>query len=460
MPEDSPNSTEVAVEYAPGSYANIPVRTMTTLGRTLGSVLVVGRELLARRRRTNSLQISPSSASLLATLCRDLLEHRGEASGLALASEIVVGYQQLPADQQIDFFNSLADEFEVDTAAVLEAVERYQGDTVLENLRAINRATEAPRLKLFRRINTAPDGTRTLVQMRGHLLELLPANPDLRGVDSDLKHLFISWFNKGFLEMRRIDWSSPASVLEKIIDYEAVHAINGWDDLRSRLGEDRRCFAFFHPAMADDPLVFVEIALTDNTPDALEPLLIQERELPTDEPANTVVFYSISNCHHGLSSVSFGNFLIKSVVEELQKEIPTLKTFVTLSPVPGFRQWLLDTDLQGLVEDHLIDHVRTPVSCVVDTQIYDILLKLCAHYLLSVKRGRLPADPVARFHLGNGAQLFGLHGAADLSAKGREQSAGIMVNYLYDLPNIEENHEAYFDQGKIAASRTVSRLLD
>jgi malonyl-CoA decarboxylase len=161
-----------------------------------------------------------------------------------------------------------------------------------------------------------------------------------------------------------------------------------------------------------------------------------------------------------LSSVSFGNFLIKSVVEELQKEIPTLKTFVTLSPVPGFRQWLLDTDLQGLVADHLIDHVRTPVSCVVDTQIYDILLKLCAHYLLSVKRGRLPADPVARFHLGNGAQLFGLHGSADLSAKGREQSAGIMVNYLYDLPNIEENHEAYFDQGKIAASRTVSRLLD
>ena len=459
MPEEVPKNPVVSVDYVPSSYANIPVRTMTSLGRTLGSVLVVGRELLARRRHTTAIQLAPSSAITLLILCHDLLEHRGEASGLALASEIVVGYQQMSTDERIGFFNGLADQFEVDTAKVLEAVEKYQEDAGLENLWAINRATEAPRQKLFRRLNTAPEGTRTLVQMRGHLLDLLPANQELRGVDSDLKHLFISWFNKGFLEMRRIDWSSPASVLEKIIDYEAVHAINGWDDLRSRLGEDRRCFAFFHPAMADDPLVFVEIALTDSTPDALQPLLVQERESSADEPANTVVFYSISNCHPGLSSVSFGNFLIKSVVEELRKEIPTLKTFVTLSPVPGFRQWLLDADLQGLVADELIDRVRTPVGCVVDTKIYDILLKLCTHYLLKVKRGRLPADPVARFHLGNGAQLFGLHGAADQSAKGREQSAGIMVNYLYDLPKIEENHEAYFDQGKIAVSRSVNRLL-
>ncbi len=432
---------------------------MTTLGRTLSSVLDVGRELLARRR--NAQLAPPKTAVNLIALCRDLLEHRGEASGLALASEVVMGYQRLPESQRVNFFTSLATEFEVDTGAILQAADRYRENGSLENLWAINRVAEAPRQKLFRRINTAPDGTRTLVAMRGHLLDALRAHPQLRGVDSDLKHLFISWFNKGFLELRRIDWSSPASVLEKIIHYEAVHEINGWDDLRSRLREDRRCFAFFHPALDNDPLVFVEIALTDKTPDALAPLLVQEREKITrDKRINTVVFYSISNCHPGLAGITFGNFLIKSVVEELKKEISSLKTFVTLSPVPGFRKWLLDSSLDGLVADNLVDRVKAPVGRVVDAQVHDALLKLCAHYLLKVKSGQLPRDSVARFHLGNGAQLFGLHGGADLSVKGREQSAGIMVNYLYDLPKIEENHEAYFDQGRISVSKTVSRLLD
>jgi malonyl-CoA decarboxylase len=238
-----------------------------------------------------------------------------------------------------------------------------------------------------------------------------------------------------------------------------VHEINGWDDLRSRLGEDRRCFAFFHPSLADDPLVFVEIALIDAIPSALAPLLKQDRDVSLVD-VNTVVFYSISNCHPGLAGISFGNFLIKNVIEELKKENETLKTFVTLSPVPGFREWLLDSDLQDLVSEDIIDKVREPVGRVVEAKIYDALMKLCAHYLLEVKAGPLPRDSAARFHLGNGAQLSGLHGGADLSMKGREQSAGIMVNYLYDLPHIEENHEAYFDQGKISVSRAVARLLD
>jgi malonyl-CoA decarboxylase len=450
---------ETVTESAPPGYANLPGRTMTTLGRTLSSVLDVGRELLARRRNTQP--ASQRTAANLIALCRDLLEHRGEASGLALASEVVVGYQRLPAAQRVHFFTSLATEFEVDSDAILQAAERYRADGSLENLWAIHRVAEAPRQKLFRRINTAPEGTRTLVAMRGHLLDALRAHPDLRGVDSDLKHLFISWFNKGFLELRRIDWSSPASVLEKIIHYEAVHEINGWDDLRSRLREDRRCFAFFHPALDNDPLVFVEIALTDKIPDALAPLLVLEREqVALDKRINTVVFYSISNCHPGLAGITFGNFLIKSVVEELKKELPSLKTFVTLSPVPGFRKWLLDSPLDGLVADNLVDRVKAPVGRVVDTQVHDALLKLCAHYLVKVKSGTLPRDSVARFHLGNGAQLYSLHGAADLSAKGREQSAGIMVNYLYDLPKIEENHEAYFDKGIVARSKGVNRLLD
>ena len=457
MPEEQIKD-DVSTELAVRSYADFPARTFTSLGRTLSSVLDVGRELLARRRASQPAPLS--SVDNLIALCEDLLEHRGEASGLALASEVATAYRQLPAAERADFFAGLANDFEADSAAVLEAMENYRQDNRVENLWAINHATEAPRQKLFRRINMAPEGTSTLVAMRGHLLAMLRSNPQLRGVDSDLKHLFISWFNKGFLELRRIDWSSPASVLEKIIHYEAVHEINGWDDLRSRLHEDRRCFAFFHPALDNDPLVFVEIALTDSIPGALSPLLVQERPKSPGERVNTVVFYSISNCHPGLAGITFGNFLIKSVVEELNKEIPTLKNFVTLSPVPGFRKWLLDADLEGLVAEQLVERVKGPVGTVVDTQVYDAQIKLCAHYLLNEKSGRLPRDAVARFHLGNGAQLHGIHGGADLSPKGREQSAGIMVNYLYDLPKIEENHEAYFEEGKIAASKTVSKLLD
>lgn len=431
---------------------------MTSLGRTLVSVMDAGREILARRRRGTP-AVANSTAALM-TLCRELIDHRGEASGLALAGEIIAGYVQLPAAARVDFFTGLAREFDVDAAAINAAAASYQSRPDLENLWTLTRAVEAPRQRLFRRINMAPEGTRSLVALRGHLLTLLPANPQLRAIDSDLRHLFVSWFNKGFLSLGRIDWSSPAMVLEKIIDYEAVHEINGWDDLRSRLREDRRCFAFFHPALANDPLVFVEIALTDAIPGDLAPLLVQQREPLPPKKINTVVFYSISNCHPGLAGISFGNFLIKNVVEELRKEMPGLKTFVTLSPVPGFRRWLLEADLGGLVNAELIPRVRQPVGRVVEQPVYDALLKLCAHYLLRVKSGDGPLDPVARFHLGNGASLHRMHGGADLSLKGREQAAGIMVNYLYDLARIEENHEAFFDQGKIAVASAVSRLLD
>ena len=431
---------------------------MTTLGRTLGSVMEAGRGILARRRSGLPAAAANSAAGMMA-LCRELLDHRGEASGLALAGEIISGYQRLPPAGRLAFFSGLVSEFDVDANAVSAAAERYRAQPDLEQLWSLTRAVEAPRQKLFRRINMAPDGTRTLVALRGHVLPLLREHPALRAIDSDLRHLFVAWFNKGFLELRRIDWSSPAMVLEKIIDYEAVHQINGWDDLRSRLREDRRCFAFFHPALANDPLVFVEIALTDAIPGDLAPLLVQQRK-PATGRINTVVFYSISNCHPGLAGISFGNFLIKNVVEELRKEMPALKTFVTLSPVPGFRRWLATADLTGLVPEALVARVKEPLGRVVEQPVYDAQLKLCAHYLLREKSRDAPLDPVARFHLGNGARLHRMHGGADLSAKGREQSAGIMVNYLYDLARIEENHEAFFDEGRIAVSRTISRLLE
>ncbi|MEP6391511.1 MAG: malonyl-CoA decarboxylase [Halioglobus sp.] len=431
-------------------------RRFSPIERTLASVLDVGRELLANRR--NARPTAKTRVQALTNDCKELLDHRGEASGLALASEIADTYLALQDQERLGFFTALSEEFDVDAEQIIKAAEKYKEQPDQRALEAIAHCVEAPRQKLFRRINMAPNGTAVLVAMRGHLLAHLRARPELRGVDQDLKHLFISWFNKGFLELRKVDWSSPAVILDRIIDYEAVHEINGWDDLRSRLQDDRRCFAFFHPALPDDPLVFVEIALTNEIPGAIAPLLRQEREFSSDEPINTVVFYSISNCHPGLAGVSFGNFLIKNVVEKLAQEIPGLKTFVTLSPVPGFRKWLLSADLTELVDTSLIEKVKEPVGSVVKTEVYEAHLRLCAHYLLHEKSGELPKDPVARFHLGNGARLHRIHGGADLSSKGREQSAGIMVNYLYDLSQIELNHEEFFEQGKIAASRTVLKV--
>jgi malonyl-CoA decarboxylase len=431
--------------------------TRSTLAKTFSSILDAGREILAKRN--SSLPTTNDPVEALVNLCKELLKHRGEASGLALASEITVAYRALTAESQLGFFNALATDFEVDGEAVLKAADEYKKDNKVESLWKITRLSEAPRVQLLKRINMAKDGTKTLVAMRKDILDRLNSNPLLRGVETDFKNLFVSWFNKGFLEMRRIDWSSPALVLEKIIAYEAVHQINGWEDLRSRLQEDRRCFAFFHPALENEPLVFVEIALTEQIPNAIAPLLQQDRKEVDLKKVNTVVFYSISNCQAGLTGISFGNFLIKNVVEELKSELPSLTTFVTLSPIPGFLKWLERADLTDLVDADMASKVLHPVGSVADSDVYQQLEKLCAHYLLKEKFNGLAKDPVARFHLGNGARLQGLHRDADLSEKGRLQSAGIMVNYLYDLEKIEINHEAYFEAGEIAVAGSIKRLL-
>jgi malonyl-CoA decarboxylase len=366
-------------------------------------------------------------------------------------------YQALDLPNKIIFFEALARDFGSDSDAILAAADRYKADPNSQNLADLSRVTEASRVKLFRRMNMAPNATPLLVKMRGTLLSLLSEHSDLKSVDTDLKHQFVSWFNRGFLELRVIDWNSPAAVLEKIIEYESVHAIQGWDDLRSRLRDNRMCFAFFHPAMPDDPLVFVEVALTAGVPSAIAPLIDKTAE-PTDERAvDTVVFYSISNCHPGLSGVSFGNFLIKQVVEEVGKRYPKTKRYVTLSPVPGFCRWLTaqkahaDLDeLRALAKDQ---------GRETTDPLWESLVRLCAQYLSSTRDNNLAIDPVARFHLGNGASLHAIHWAADVSEKGLNQSIGIMVNYLYDLSSIEENHDAYFDQGEIAMSRMVAKWV-
>jgi len=425
------------------------------LGGLLGSVISAGKGILARRRQA---AIEAPSSDLLSK-CSQLLHHRGEASGLALASEVIEDYQGLDDANRMRFFKALASDFDTNHTAVIAAARRFEDDQNAHHLAELAKSVEAPRVKLFRRMNMAPDATRILVKMRGALLEALPECPQLQKVEADLKHQFVSWFNRGFLELRIIDWNSPAAVLERIIAYESVHAIQGWEDLRSRLGDQRMCFAFFHPAMPDDPLVFVEVALTPGIPTAIAPLINKTTEPAEQKDLDTVVFYSISNCHPGLAGVSFGNFLIKQVVEEIGKRYPKAKRYVTLSPIPGFCQWLAKQDNPAELDvQELRSLAKVEGTDTTDSR-WESTIALCAQYLVTKSANGLAMDPVARFHLGNGASLHAIHWAADLSDKGVEQSIGLMVNYLYDLGSIEENHDAYFDQGKVATSRAVARLL-
>ena len=426
------------------------------LAGLLGSVISAGKGILARRRQAAT---EAPSGDLL-TKCKQLLHHRGEASGLALASEVIADYQALDDANRALFFDALARDFDAPSEAIIAAAEKYKIEPTPAHLTSLAKAVEAPRVKLFRRMNMAPDATAVLVKMRGALLSLLPEHTELRQVDTDLKHQFVSWFNRGFLELRVIDWNSPAAVLERIIEYESVHAIQGWEDLRSRLRENRMCFAFFHPAMPDDPLVFVEVALTAGIPRAIAPLIGKTDEPAKESDLDTVVFYSISNCHPGLAGVSFGNFLIKQVVEEVGKRYPRAKRYVTLSPVPGFCKWLaLQEAALGIDIHELRSLAKVEGSHTTDPR-WESTIALCAQYLVRERANNLALDPVARFHLGNGASLHAIHWAADLSDNGLQQSAGLMVNYLYDLDSIEENHDAYFDQGEVAVSRAVGKLLN
>ena len=428
----------------------------TGLAGLLGSVISAGKDILARRRQAAT---EAPSGDLL-TKCKQLLHHRGEASGLALASEVIADYQALDDANRALFFDALASDFDAPSEAIIAAAEQYKKAPTPAHLTSLAKAVEAPRVKLFRRMNMAPNATAVLVKMRGALLSLLPEHKELRQVDTDLKHQFVSWFNRGFLELRVIDWNSPAAVLERIIEYESVHAIQGWEDLRSRLRENRMCFAFFHPAMPDDPLVFVEVALTAGIPRAIAPLIAKTDEPAKESDLDTVVFYSISNCHPGLAGVSFGNFLIKQVVEEVGKRYPRAKRYVTLSPVPGFCKWLaLQEEALGIDIHELRSLAKVEGSDTTDPR-WEAAIALCAQYLVRERANNLALDPVARFHLGNGASLHAIHWAADLSDNGLQQSAGLMVNYLYDLSSIEENHDAYFDQGEVAISRAVGKLLN
>ncbi|MDA8584757.1 malonyl-CoA decarboxylase [Rhodobacteraceae bacterium] len=379
----------------------------------------------------------------LSDMCRSLLDAEGEISGLKLAQAILDRYARLTPDETLEFFLFLNNALEVDMAALNDAIVEYGLTQSMAGYAKISALSESPRQELLRRLNQPPGATQALVNMRRDLLEALEGTPELARSDLDFQHLLRSWFNRGFLVLQPINWESPASILEKIVEYEAVHAISDWDDLRRRLyPQDRRCFAYFHPSMPDEPLIFVEVALTKSVPSSIQRLLSEERKHRDAQDTKVAVFYSISNCQKGLRGISFGNLLIKQVVAELQQELPGLETFVTLSPIPKLNTWLADqSDIKG-------------VEPLIQGTADQITVKAAAtHYLLSAKNTHgAPFDPVARFHLGNGAQIFAVHGAADLSENGLRQSGGAMVNYQYDLDVIEQNHEKFVQSGEVCIS--------
>jgi malonyl-CoA decarboxylase len=413
---------------------------------------------------------APSRAAIRAArgaieVCHALMSERGEVSGARLAREALAVYQALEPAAVAVFFDLLVEEFSPDPEVVERYAQAYRDKASQANLILLQQAAEPPRQELFRRLNMAPGGTAVLVEMHRQVLRDLGGHAHWIGTEADLTHLLRSWFNRGFLTLQRIDWRTSALILEKLIQYEAVHEIQGWSDLRRRLQADRRCYAFFHPALPEEPLIFIEVALTRGMSARVQPLLDPDSPVLDPAEADCAMFYSITNCQQGLRGVSFGNFLIKQVVEDLGRELPRLKSFATLSPIPGFRSWLTNLaaasatthgELEALVceleASRWLDDERR--SSALEQQ----LVPLCAHYLLFAKEAQEPLDPVARFHLPNGARLERINWLGDISPTGMRQSAGMMVNYVYRLGDVDANHEAYARDGTIVASRRLEQL--
>ena len=402
----------------------------------------------------------------------------GESNAQSIAQELVGQYQQLDPAHRQGYFDFLAASFNPDPQLVKAAADAYAAQPDAHHLVELFKVAEPSRQELLRRINRAPGGTSAIIGMRQTLLEQLKAKPTWAAIDADMHHLLTSWFNPGFLELHEITWKSPAELLEKIIAHESVHAIDGWDDLRRRLQPDRRCFAFFHRQLPNEPLIFVEVALVPAIARDVGVLLDKKTPVGEAKTFKTAIFYSISNCQPGLRGVSLGNFLIKRVAQKLQADIPTLKVYSTLSPIPGLTRWLdegaslegaklSDAQLARLAQARELlqlpgktwrDRLKSgwqPSDCSEPEK--EALMRLAAAYLIhrSTERG---GDPVAHFHLTNGATLHQLNWAADLSRKGLQQYGGLMVNYLYEPDKVEAQHEAFIN-GKVIRSRGVDKLL-
>jgi malonyl-CoA decarboxylase len=433
-----------------------------------------GLGLVRRHAAPAEPSMARASAKDLTGLCDDLLSESGEAFGTALAHEVVQRFEQLDAAGRALFFRELAKAFGPERDGVRSAYDDWISSPTATSRSTLMAAIEGRRQRLFRRMNMAPNGTGALVRMRSSLLGAIEQDHSLLEVDHDLRHLLSSWFNRGFFEFQTIGWETPADILEKLIAYESVHEVNGWDDLRRRLAPDRRCYAFFHPALPREPLIFVEVALQRGLSNAVGPIL--KSPVGPIAEADTAIFYSISNCQKGLRGINFGNFLIKQVVDELRRELPQLKRFSTLSPIPGFRKWLTaigadkihaalgermeqlltlaDSRDVILAREFLIEAADEESP---DQAVADILLRSCAYFLSTMPEAY--ADAVAKFHIGNGARLERINPAADDSAKGRMQSFGLMVNYLYEPEQIVGNHQNFASRRRVQTSPEIARLL-
>ena len=380
---------------------------------------------------------------------------KGEVSALGYAEFLMQHCEKLDEKELIIFFKLMRENFDISSLELSQAVDEYKVNSNSENLITLLKFSEPKRREIFRRCNGISRGTIRLVNLRKRLLGILKKNPELKAVDYDLVYLLKNWFNRGFLILRPINWETPAHILEKIIAYEAVHEINSWDELRLRLApKDRRCFAFFHPAMQDEPIIFVEVALMKNIPSKIQDVLEEKRDFLEPDEANVAVFYSISNCQKGLSGISFGNFLIKQVANDLKFEFNNIKKFVTLSPVPGLRNWIKNKKPKF---EMILEKFKKSEQFL---KVEPSLMNCAGNYFLNSDRSDgMPNDPVARFHLGNGASLEQINYLGDTSLNGLNLSGGLMVNYLYDLDKVEENHEAYTSENKLNISKNAKKDL-
>jgi len=434
---------------------------MFNLKEIISSIADVGQKLFKKT------DLKKDDLETILLLCDDLISNKGAAFGITVARDITNLYQSLSFENKLLFFKKINEKYKPSHTKVTEAIENYQKTQNDKNLYKLFVTSEGKRRELFKRMNMAPNGISTIVSLREDLLKILDENKDLIPLDDDLRELFKSWFNPGFLKLAKITWDTKAAVLEKIMKYERVHEIKDMDELKTRLGEDRRFFSYFHPALEDEPIIFVQVALTNGLGKSIQE--ITKPRSDGDKKYDTATFYSISNCQEGLSRVTLGNFLIKRVVFEIQEELPNIKHFGTLSPIPGFRDWfsyLEDVKIKNILGEIPLENISFLKSTdlkVGDPRIVsnkEAITKLVAHYLMNEKNHKqLPINDVCRFHLGNGAIIDDIVINANVSEVGLNRSFGVMVNYLYELKNIEKNHEEYINNKTIIISDKLKKII-
>ena len=428
------------------------------LKKIVNAIADAGKELLGKNF---------SDKKSLIELCDDIISFKGVASGIAIARQIAFKYKNLTNDEKLNFFLQINERYKANLEQVQIFADDFLKDPTENSLNKLNSVSEGMRQELIRRMNMAPNGTLFLVNMREDLIKFLPKNPELKSLDSDLRHLFKSWFNPGFLSLEKITWETKAAILEKIIKYEKVHQIRDMNDLKRRLDEDRRFYAYFHPVLKDEPLIFVQVAFTKGIGDSIQEII--KPKTSDIKNADTATFYSISNCQEGLMRVTLGNFLIKRVVFEIQEEHPEIKNFGTLSPLPGFATWFMSLDkekLKNILKDYDIsklDFLRSPHLKIGDTKMLDekkAIKRLVAHYLINEKtKSKKPLNPVSRFHLGNGASIHNILINGNASDYGYKESFGIMVNYSYQLDKLEKIHEEFITKGIISYSDKIKKYV-